>query len=110
MSISEKQEAELYRIYEKPILRKLGLSVNFPRTLLYVNRNAFSLGLLKPRTIIAQQRLRMYVGHMRIKSQTHTAFQNPYELIQFNSRLSQDISMVQKTMQYWRLTWTDEAL
>lgn len=52
----------------------------------------------------------MYVGHTRIKSQTHTAFQNLHELIQFNSGLSQDISTVQCTMKYWRLTWLDAAL
>ena len=109
LSISESQEKELCRIYESPILKKLGLSEKYPRTLLYVERNSMGLGLLKPTTIIAQNKVKLLVGNTRIAKSTCDAIGHLHELVQFNSGLSKNIDTIIPTQRYWRRTWIDEA-
>ena len=60
-----KQEKELRRIYEEPILIKLGLGRKFPRTALYSRKSVLGVGLMTPSTIIACLKLKLYVGNKR---------------------------------------------
>ena len=52
-------------IYKPVILRKLGLSSNFPRSVLYSRKTALGVGLMAPRTIIDGLAMKLYVGHQR---------------------------------------------
>ena len=62
-SISKKQEDILMKIYEPVILQKLGLSIKFPRNVLYARKSALEVGLIAPSTIIDTLALKLYVGH-----------------------------------------------
>ena len=55
-------------LYESTILRKLGFSVKFPCNVMHVFKEILRLGLLLPSTIIAMQRLKLFFGDKRSKS------------------------------------------
>jgi len=63
--LNEKQELELKKLYEEPILMKLGFSRNFPRKVLYMRKSALGIGLMTPKTIIDIMKLKLYVGNVR---------------------------------------------
>ena len=65
IELNKKQEDELRRIYEQPMLIKLGLSRKYPRTALYSRKSALGIGLMKPNTIIAILKLKSYIGNKR---------------------------------------------
>jgi len=65
MSISHQQECVLKQIYESIILRKLELSENFPRAVLYLRKTALGVGLLSPKTIIDALARKLYLRHQR---------------------------------------------
>ena len=65
MHVSKQQEKELKKIYEPVLLKKLGLSENFPRSALCSRKTALGVGLLAPRTIIDVLTLKLYFGHKR---------------------------------------------
>jgi len=58
-----KEERELQRIYEEPILVKLGLSKKYPQAVLYTRKSILGIGLMKPSIIIAILKLKQYVGN-----------------------------------------------
>ena len=68
ISINDKQEEELMKIYEPVILKKLGLGEKFPRLCLYSKRSSLGIGLMKPKIILAILALKLYIGHKRIRS------------------------------------------
>ena len=47
------------------ILRKLGLSENFLRYVLYSRKTAWGVGFLSPLTIIDTLAMKLYLGHIR---------------------------------------------
>ena len=57
-----KEEKELRRIYETPILIKLGFSNKFPRDIMCISKDILELELFLPSTMIAIQAIRMYLG------------------------------------------------
>ena len=63
IELNQKQEKELKRLYEAPMLMKLGLSKNFPRLALYVRKSVLGIGLMQPSTIIAILKLKSYIGN-----------------------------------------------
>jgi len=58
-----REEKELRRICEEPLLVKLGLSKKFPWAALYTRKSALGVGLMKPSTIIAMLKMKQYVGN-----------------------------------------------
>ena len=62
ISLTTSQINELKKIYEEPILIKLGLTKKFPREVMYMSKDSLGLGLLTPETILAIQRLKLYFG------------------------------------------------
>ena len=68
MTLNEKEENELRRLHEAPMLNKLGLRSTFPRDMMHVSRDMLGLGLVLPTTMIAIQVIRMCFGNKRIKS------------------------------------------
>jgi len=68
-SISQKQEEILMKIYKPVILRKLGLSITFPRNVLYARKSVLGVRLISPSTIIDILALKLYVGYNRDKNE-----------------------------------------
>jgi len=65
VQLNKKQEAELKRIFEAPILWKLGLSVKFLKELLYARRSALSVGLITPNIVLSIVVLKLYICNIR---------------------------------------------
>ena len=65
ISIMFQLERILKKIYEPIILKKLGLSENFPRAVLYSRKTALGVGLIAPRTIINELSMKLYLGYRR---------------------------------------------
>ena len=107
--LTDAQEKELCALQEIPLLRKLRLSTKFPRALMYVNRNSFRLGFLRPKTIIDQLKSKMLVGHTRIRSETASAMLTLHECIQFHFGLSKNFNRLSLYDRYWKMTWIDHA-
>ena len=108
VELNDKQEKELRRIYEEPMLRKLGLSVKFPRTALYSRRSALGVGLMLPSTLIAMLKIKLYVGNIRKLGHATDSIkmQEDYQEIEAgrNIRLGEN-----PKMRYWKKTWIDEV-
>ena len=68
-ALNLKQVNILKKIYEPVILRKMGLSEKFPRSVLYSRKSALGVGLMSPDTIISSLALKLYTGHNRYKSE-----------------------------------------
>jgi len=64
-TLNDRQEKILKTIYESVILNKLGLSVKFPRKVLYARKSALGVGLMAPRTIMSVLALKLYLSHQR---------------------------------------------
>ena len=63
--INKRQEKILKSIYESVILNKMGLSIKFPRKVLYARKSALGVGLMAPRTIMSILALKLYVSYQR---------------------------------------------
>ena len=90
--LTDAQAKQLRRIYEGPLLKKLGYSEKFPRPLMYVDIRHMGLGFLTPRTIVDQLQLKLLVGHNRLKTQTNELLLDLHETLQVNSGLSINIA------------------
>ena len=62
-SLNKRQETILMNIYESVILTKMGLSVKFPRRVLYARKTALGVGLMAPSTIMSMLALKLYLSH-----------------------------------------------
>jgi len=67
IKLSNDEENELRRLYEAPLLSKLGFSVNFPRDVMYVSKEMLGLGFFLPSTMIDMHKLALFVGNKRLK-------------------------------------------
>jgi len=70
VELNQSQEKELKRIYKEPLLLKLGLSRNFPRSVLYSRKSALGIGIMIPSTIIAILKAKLYVSNVRAGGNT----------------------------------------
>jgi len=108
-SLSKKQEEILKKIYEPVVLKKLGLSEKFPRSILYSRKTALGVGLMAPNTIMSILALKLYVGHNRIKSEISKMIRINEE----NSRLfygySGHVLDVELKNKPKVVTWSDEV-
>ena len=108
MSISPQQECVLKQIYEPVILRKLGLSENFPRAVLYSRKIALGVGLLVPRTIINMLAIKLYLRHQRAKDKTSVLIQ----IIKDNARVQygyfKSIIKTDRIVKPTRITWSNK--
>lgn len=71
IKLTDEQDDILCKLFEITILKKLGLSVTYPRALLYVSKTSMGVGLLRPKIIIAQLQVKLYVRYTRINSTTY---------------------------------------
>jgi hypothetical protein len=58
--LNKVQEKELMKIYEEPILKKIGLSAKFSRQILYAWKSALGVGIIRPSTIINTLAIKLY--------------------------------------------------
>ena len=73
--LTEQQELELKKIYKPVILRKLGLSENFPRYILYSRKTALGVGLLSLSMIIDTLAIKLYLRHIRANNHIEKVIQ-----------------------------------
>ena len=60
INLQEQEENELRRIREELLLRKMKLSVKFLRSILCESKEGLGLGIMKPRTMVAINTLKMH--------------------------------------------------
>ena len=108
LSLSEKQEQELKRIYEPILLRKMKLSEKFPRNVLYSRKTALGVGLLAPRTIVDILSLKLYIGHQRMKSKVSEIFQINKDNARVSYGYSTSILETEGKNKPNEITWNDE--
>ena len=85
IELNQKQEAELKRICEAPILRKIGLSSKFLKELIYARRSALGVGLITPNTVLAIATLKLCIRNKRMASKVD-------EMIQINEEYNHVLS------------------
>ena len=73
VELMKEQEVKLRRIYEEPLLIKLGLSRKFPRAILYSRKSTLSIGIMTPSTITDILKAKLYVGNLRKRGETSRA-------------------------------------
>ena len=61
--LNEREDIELRKVYEAPLLSKLGFNVNFPRDIMYVSKEMLGLGMFLPTAMIAIQGLKLCLGN-----------------------------------------------
>ena len=82
IELNKKQEAELKRIYKGLILRKIVLSVKYPKKLLYARRSVLGVELIAPNTALAIAALKLYAGNKKMHSRVYNLMQtNEYSYI-----------------------------
>jgi len=108
VELNEQQEKELQRIYEEPLLVKLGLSRKFPRDVLYSRRSVLGIGIMKPSTIIVLLKAKLYLGNVRRKGVTYAAIKLQEEYLKV--KVGRDISIPYDPQErYWQKLWIDEV-
>jgi len=108
LSLTEKQEQELKRIYEPILLRKMKLSEKFPRNVLYSRKTALGVGLLAPRTIVDILSLKLYIGHQRMKSKVSEIIQINEDNARVSYGYSTSIIETERKDKPNEITWNDE--
>ena len=108
IKLHEREEAELQRLYEPTILKKLGFSVNFPRKVMYVAKEMLGLGLFLPSTMIAIQRLKLFLGNKRGKTNAARMINALEEYMWVEGGLNRfTINDLEES--YWTESWIDEV-
>ena len=79
------QEIELKRIYETPLLIKLGLGQKFPHKVLYSRKSALGVRIMIPKTIINILKAKLYIGNVRKRGETNKVIELHSELINVES-------------------------
>lgn len=109
VSLIKREENEMKRTCETPMLKKLGLSTKLPREVMYVRKTALGLGLIEPCTVLSILTLKQYFGHMRMGSDTSNITKANEELLQLENGRSKHHMDIRQSEKYWTRTWIDEA-
>ena len=76
---------------------------------MYVDKSALGLGLMAPKTILAMQNMKLYVGNRRAKSNVCDMMDATQEYVQTHSGRSINIMETPNKERTWFPTWIDEA-
>lgn len=108
IELNKQQENELRRLYEEPMLVKLGLSKKYPRTALYSRKSALGVGLMMPSTLIAVLKLKAYIGNKRRLGNTAKSIkiQEEYQEIEAGRTISLGEN---PKFRYWKKGWIDKV-
>ena len=108
VKLTSKEDQELRRIYEAPMLTKLGFSRTFPWHTLYSRRSALGIGLMKPNTIIEMMKLKLYLGNKRKVGNANEAIIAQEDMR--NIEAGRNVQMGEDPQKrYWKETWIDEV-
>ena len=108
ININQRQEEDLKKIYEPVILRKLGLSKNFPRSVLYSRKTALGVGLMAPKTIMDGLALKLYLGHQRSEDRISKIIQIIEDNASTQYGYGKSVMEVNKDVKPSTITWSDE--
>ena len=108
LELTDNQEKELKKIYEEPLLIKLGLSRNFPRRVLYSRKSALGIGIMKPSTIINILNAKLYLGNKRMEGVANEAIKLQEEYLVVEAGRTISVSY-KKENRYWKKLWIDEV-
>ena len=109
VKFTEEEIRVLKDIYEKPMVQKLSLGVNFPRKLLYVRKDALGVGLMEPQTVIDLLAIKLYVGNKR-REQELGGIINVHEDMGFwDSGLKRECQMQSAGVEYWKNGWVEDV-
>lgn len=108
MSLAPQQEKILKKICEPIILKKLGLSQNFPRTVLHSRKSALGVGLLVPRTIVDELSLKLHLGHRRAEDRIGNMMQIIEDDARSQHGYSKSIMEANRLEKPKNITWSDE--
>jgi len=108
VELSMCQEKELKQIYKEPLLIKLGLSRNFPQSILYSRKSALGIEIMTPNIIIAILKAKLYLGNMRVGSNTTKAVSVQEEYLKLEAGRDIDVGY-DPSMRYWKSTWIDKV-
>ena len=107
IELHPREEKELRRICEEPLLVKLGLSKKFPWAALYTRKSALGVDLMKPSTIIAMLKMKQYVGNKQKGGNAAKSIevQEEYQIVKVGRflELGED-----PKRRYQKRTWIDE--
>ena len=92
--LTECQEKVLKKICEPILLKKLGLSENFPRSVLCSRKNALGVGLLAPRTIVDSLAIKLCLDHRRMNDRIAKVIQINEDNAQLQHGFSKNIMQV----------------
>ena len=106
--LTEQQESELKKIYEPVLLKKLRLSENFPRSVLYSRKTALGVGLLAPRTIIDALALKLYLGHKRADDRIAKVIQINEDNARIQYGYSKSLMDVDRKVKPNKIIWSDK--
>ena len=70
VELTNKQDEELKRTHEEPLLMKLGLSRKFPRNMLCNRKIALGVGIMTTKTIIDILKAKTHLGNIRRRGET----------------------------------------
>jgi len=102
------QEKELMKISEPILLKKMGLSINFPRKLLYARKSALGVGLIKPSTMILILSMRLYAGHVRAGDRISNIIRINKENAMFQNAYSSNVLKAPERDDKEVATWSEE--
>ena len=84
------------------------MSRKFPRDVLYSRRSALGVGIMKPSTIIAILKAKLYLGNVRRKGVTYAAIKLQEEYVKVEA--GREISIPYDPQErYWQKLWIDEV-
>ena len=86
--LTNKQIAELKRIYKAALLCKLQLSTRFPKELLYARKSWLGVELLAPKIVLAILKLKVYIGYKQIERKVTKFIKIHEDLVDNKSRLT----------------------
>lgn len=107
-SLNQKQESILMNIYESVILTKMGLSMKFPRRVLYTRKTALGAGLMAPNTIMSVLALKLYLSHQRSKTRISKLININEENIRLHHGFSASVTESRLKWCPAINTWSDE--
>ena len=108
MQLMPNQEKELIKISEPILLKKMGLSINFPRKLLYARKSALGVGLIKPSTMILILSMRLYAGHVRAGDRISNIIRINEENAMFQNGYSSNVLKAPERDDKEVATWSEE--
>ena len=108
-ALNSKQANILKKIYEPVILRKMGLSEKFPRSVLYLRKSALGVELMSPDTIVSSLALKLYAGHNRYKSELSKIIRINEENARLYYGYSSSVLNTKRELKPKVVIWSDEV-